>query len=131
MTIENVNDTFSRVATMRDFCVVRALASGEMCDAQPLQLKDAAAPSSSATGEEEVGTSFYYTKLATPVCYDPKDSTYFEQWATVELPRFMPFKGTIEGSMNKSYAKNTGAGRAIDLLFINDCLEKGWKSGKE
>ena len=57
--------------------------------------------------------------------HDNPDWTYFEQQAFMELPPF-PFSSVCEQYMVKSYDKNTGEGRQIDLAFIKDLVDDGW-----
>ncbi|EPZ36129.1 PRELI/MSF1 domain-containing protein [Rozella allomycis CSF55] len=56
--------------------------------------------------------------------YDNNPSfTYFEQQATLELPKF-PLSSVVEQYIMKSYSKNTKDGRKNDILFIQDTIRE-------
>ena len=51
--------------------------------------------------------------------------TAYQVQAWMQLPNF-PFRQQIEAYMVRSYERNTGKGRAVDLEFVAEVLRDGW-----
>ena len=58
------------------------------------------------------------------------DWTYFEQIASLDLPKF-PFSSLCEKLVIASYTKNTAEGRKIDIEFVHEVLDERKKSRVE
>jgi len=70
-----------------------------------------------------------YLMLKDEVYYraDPTNPewTAYQVQAWMQLPNF-PFRQQVEAYMVRSYERNTGKGRAVDLEFVAEVLHDGW-----
>lgn len=124
MIIEGINDTLSSMVSLGDRTIYRAMLPGETTNASMIPYPSET--SSSKKGSRARPLSMIDMPVTTHTSTVDRELTMFEQYAFLELRGKVPFASNIESYALKSYVKNTGEGRKLDMLFMQDAIDSGF-----
>ncbi|RUS22496.1 hypothetical protein BC937DRAFT_88709 [Endogone sp. FLAS-F59071] len=124
MIIEGINETLSSIVSLGDRTVYRAMLPGETTSVSMIPYPSES--SSSQKSSRARPLSMIDMPVTTHTSTVDRELTMFEQYAFLELRGKVPFASSIESYALKSYVKNTGEGRKLDMLFMQDAIDSGF-----